>query len=209
MSTFTHKKPDYDYLLKLEHWSKKDAALIISGKDPEDFRNIRFTGNNLPEELVDAYKLYKIFLSYDRYSDYRNQLGDPRTYINLASKKDWPIPEDLLNACSKLIARNKERAVLAEQSEQEIKEAEYDNGARARKYLLKIIGVLTELDESKNNPIPISIPLHERQIVVSSIVEDILQFKEDNDLQITGLGKSNLHEKISEGLKVVWEEYEG
>lgn len=63
------QKPDYEYLMKLDRWSKKDGALIISGVDPDQYREIRFTYKYLDFEkypdLVEVYKLYKLFLSID------------------------------------------------------------------------------------------------------------------------------------------------
>jgi len=203
MSDSAHTVPDYDYLLKLEYWPKKDAALIICGKDPEYYRGMQFSSKNITEELIPAYKLYKIFDSYDKYSNHQERLGKPWTYLSLAHNKDWEIPDALCEAYSKYTVRKNEIAAAAEQRVQEAKEAEYDNGARERKYLLKIIGALAELYTAKE--IPDHVPFAERQIVVSHVVEALLQLKEDHNLQITGLGKSNLHKKISEGLEALWE----
>lgn len=55
------QKPDYKYLMKLDSWSKKDAALIISGFEPDQYRHIHFTNNYIDfekySELVQVYKL--------------------------------------------------------------------------------------------------------------------------------------------------------
>src|SRR3990172_6030615 len=108
MNDSSHPAPDYDYLLKLDHWSKKDAALIICGKDPENYpRDVQFTGNNIPNELREPYKLYKIFVAFDRYADHLHRLGDPCVYINLAYGKDWKIPDDLVVAYTRLQERYK------------------------------------------------------------------------------------------------------
>ena len=44
-------QPDYDYLLKLENWSKKDAALIVCGFAPLGYKSVRFSQKNVPAEL--------------------------------------------------------------------------------------------------------------------------------------------------------------
>lgn len=207
MSNSADTAPNYDYLLKLDHWSKKDAALIICEQDPEHYRSIRFSSKDITEETAQAYNLFKIFVAYDQCSNHQNRLGKPCTYLSLARNKDWEIPNGLCKAYSRFNARKNKRDAAAEQRVQEIKECECNNGARVRKNILKIIGALTQLYKANDTPNPG--PLSGRGIVVADVVEDIMQLKEDHDLQITGLGKSNLHNKISEALKVLGEEYDG
>lgn len=56
-------QPNYDFLLKLEKWTKKDAALILCGFEPSHYKKIRFGQDNLPETLTPAAQLYRIFCS--------------------------------------------------------------------------------------------------------------------------------------------------
>ncbi len=204
MSNSDYTAPNYDYLLKLDHWSKKDAALIICEQDPEHYRSIRFSGKDITEETAQAYNLFKIFVAYDQCSNHQKRLGKPCTYLSLARNKDWEIPNGLCKAYSRFTARKNEIDAAVELRVQETKEYECNNGARERKNLLKIIGALTQLYKADDNPT--SRLLSGRDIVVADVVKDIMQLKEDHDLQITGLGKSNLHNKISEALIVFGEE---
>lgn len=205
-------QPDYDYLLKLENWSKKDASLIICGLNPPDYRSVRFSYKGVPGELEEAHKIYRIFCSVD----FRNKYGfyepHPVHFIQECNEKDIPLPDGLIEAIKRRIAHNKKRKeiLLQEESAEPITqndEVPMDHlaqGARERKYLLKIIGAIAVVCfEEKNKSSSLPYP----KIVVSDIVEDILQYQENNDLRSPGLGKSNLHKKITEGLAVFEEEY--
>lgn len=40
-------QPDYEFYLKLEKWTKKDAALLLCGHDPMHYKTVRFSQDDL------------------------------------------------------------------------------------------------------------------------------------------------------------------
>jgi len=83
--------------------------------------------------------------------------------------------------------------LIEQERKQEEKLSQTNDSARERKNLLKIIGALTIIYMGKKD--------------VSAVIEDILQYLENHDLESPGLSKSNLHKKISEGLAILNEEH--
>jgi hypothetical protein len=51
------KEPDYAFWAKLDSWPLKDAALLLCGSDPDQFRgtNLRFNSKDVPQELTEAH----------------------------------------------------------------------------------------------------------------------------------------------------------
>lgn len=191
------QKPDYEYLIKLDSWSKKDAALIISGLEPDQYRNIRFTHKDLDfakyPELVQAYKLYKVFLSIDfrRHREYQN---NPIAYVVECKKRDWPVPDEVLNLARERYAREKEIDEPDVADEQEL------SGIKEKDYLLKTLGVVIKFYVHKQNNSRLG---DLKNINVSQVVSDVLQFLEDHELKIYGLAKSSLSSRFSEGIKAI------
>lgn len=195
-------KPDYNYLMKLDNWSKKDAALIICGLEPDRYRHIRFSYKDLDfekyPELVPAYKLHKIFLSINfyRHGDYQ---GNPIAYVVECKKREWPVPEELLNLARERYAKEKDLSSSNIETEQ-CKES----GQKEKDYLLKTLGVLAMLYVSKQkNPRLGDI----KNTNISQVVDDVLQFLEDYKFKSYGLGKSSLNRRIAEGLKEVRQDH--
>lgn len=202
-------QPDYEFLLKLEKWSKKDAALIVCGFNPIDYRKVRFGGKDIPSELEVAYKIYQIFCSVDFWIKYQDYKEHPLNYIRECHEKDIAIVEPLREAVKKrleYIETLKEKAKATTQAQETNKEIVYvdsGEGARERRYLLKMIGALAKLyfDNKKQKP-------SDSKQAISHLVEDTLQYLENNQLYSPGLAKSNLHKKISEGIALLLEEQE-
>ena len=197
------KQPDYDYLLKLETWSRREAALIVCGFDPQDFRGVPFSENKLPETLREAYKVYRIF----RTVDFSEKYGKPRPYpldfLVECREKDIAVPDALNAAIERRLEHMqmrrecRERAAQERQETREAKEPKANAGVRERKYLLKMIGALAQVyfvEKNRNSKLPYP------KFIISDVVEDTLQFLEDNAMHSPGLGKSSLHKKITEGL---------
>jgi hypothetical protein len=181
---------NYDFFLKLDKWTKKDAALILSGHDPADYKNLRFSQNDLPSELVVAQQLYRIFCSINFREKYGRE-NYPLDYFLECHRKGIVLSEPLLVSARHLFAHLQKFEQLNNETEGNSVDM------RERNYLLKIIGALT------------SVYCHEKikpsrtkwtKVSVAAVVEDILQYVSDHELASNGLGKSNLHKKISEGI---------
>ena len=179
-------QPDYDFFLKLDKWTKKDAALILCGHDPAEHRNLRFNQDSLPNDLIASQKLYRIFCSVNFLKKYGRD-NYPLDYILECHTKGIALPEPLLSSA---------RAIFKHLQKARQETDDFGN-TRERDYLLKIIGALASVyckektRSSRTKSIKISI---------STVVEDTLQYIEDYELASSGLGKSNLHKKISEGI---------
>ncbi|EKD92202.1 MAG: hypothetical protein ACD_29C00119G0001 [uncultured bacterium] len=80
-------QPDYDFFLKLDKWTKKDAALILCGCDPAKHRNLRFSQDGLPDDLIASQKLYRIFFSVNFIKKYGrdNYPLNGRSIVNVRS----------------------------------------------------------------------------------------------------------------------------
>ena len=189
---------DYDFFLKLDKWTKKDAALILSGHDPADYKNLRLAKDDLPQALIASRQLYRIFCSVN----FREKYGRdnyPLDYFLECYQKGIALSESLLASARQLFQQLQKFARSDSESES------HSVNARERDYLLKIIGALTsvclkeKIKSSRTNRARIS---------VSAVVEDVLQYVDDYELKSTGLGKSNLHKKISEGISVFDENFQ-
>lgn len=197
-------QPDFVYLMKLDSWSKKDASLIISGLNPDEYRKIRFIPKdldfNLHPELTEPYKLYKLFLSIDFYQ-YRNNIDHPLTYICECLKKEWKVPEELIAlAKSRYWRETGRKLTLNGEDEKNDCAEEQIQGKKEKSYLLKSLALMTMLYVSKQNSQRLG---KMKNINVSQVTEDILQFMEDNELNIYGVGKSSLNKRIAEGLRLL------
>ncbi|GEM_PF-6490289 len=179
---------DYHFYLKLDKWTKKDAALILSGHNPLQYKHVRFNQDELQNELSEAYQLYRIFCSVNFSKKYGRE-NYPLDYIVECIKKEITLPEALLASARRLFQRLQQYEHIEQQMNENT--ANDSTGARERHYLLKIIGALASIHGNKKT-----------KPSISALVEDILQYVADHEMPSTGLGKSNLHKKISEGLAV-------
>src|SRR3989338_2222303 len=175
--------PDYNFYLKLDKWTKKDAALILCGHNPSNYKNVRFSQNDLPQELVAAQQLYRIFCSVNFREKYGRE-NYPLDYFLECHKKGIVLSEPLLVSARHLFAQLQKFEQLNNKTEGNSVDM------RERDYLLKIIGALT------------SVYCHEKikpsrtkwiKVSVAAVVEDILQYVSDHELASAGLKKSNLH----------------
>lgn len=176
---------NYKQLMMLEHWSCKDAALIICGFDPDNYRYVRFTPKQINQEsnleLIPAYKLYKIFESVNQNRPYNNRLRNPISYINVCHNKDWPVVEELVN-----LAR-----------ERYLRESPAQIDLKVKDSTLKTLAAIVMLYVSeKKSPELGTI----EKVNVSRLAERILQFLENHNINVHGLGKSSLNEKIAQAL---------
>src|SRR3990167_5808028 len=182
--------PDYHFYLKLDKWTKKDAALILSGHDPLQYKHVRFNQDELPNELTATYQLYRIFCSVNFREKYGRE-NYPLDYFLECHKKGIALSEPLLASARQLFR-------YLEKFEEVTRENPEDSAdSRERNYLLKIIGALTSI--YCNEKIKPS-RTKWTKISIAAVVEDILQYVDDHELASSGLGKSNLHKKISEGV---------
>lgn len=184
-------KINYDFFLKLDKWTKKDAALILCGHDPSDYKNLRLNQNDLPQALIASQQLYRIFCSVNFREKYGRE-NYPLEYFLEYHQKGIVLSEPLLVSARHLFAQLQK----FEQLNNKTKSNSVD--MRERDYLLKIIGALTSVYcHEKIKP---SRTKWTKVSVVAVVVEDILQYVSDHALASSGLGKSNLHKKISEGI---------
>ena len=182
-------QPDYDFFLKLDKWTKKDAALILCGFDPFHYKKLRFGQDNLPEELIPAAQLYRIFCSVNFYAKYHRD-HYPLDYLLECRQKGIALPEPLWASARALFSYLKKFDEVSAESNDSTE-------SRERNYLLKIIGALTSV--YCNEKIKPS-RTKWTKVSIAAVVEDILQYVDDHELASSGLGKSNLHKKISEGV---------
>ena len=185
-------QPDYGFLLKLDKWTKKDAALILSGHDPLQYKSVRFNQDELPEVLSDAYQLYRIFCSVNFTAKYGHE-NYPLDYIVECRKKDIALPEPLLISARQMF-QQLQKFERIEQQMADQTTIDEPVGLRERHYLLKTIGVLASMLGKEK------LKSSNGKLSISPNVEAILQYVSDHDLPTTGLGKSNLYKKISEGI---------
>src|ERR1700722_11806438 len=95
-------EPDYLYWSKWDEWTFKEAALLLHGFEPLDFRDIKFNANkkfNTPE-LEKAYKTF-LFLKKVKWTGLgtvNNNSVHPFDVQKMSHHKDLPIPEKL-NEC--------------------------------------------------------------------------------------------------------------
>lgn len=188
---------DYRYLMMLDFWSCKDAALIICGFDPEQYRHVRFYSKyinaNSNPELIEAYKLYKLFESANQSRAYSNRLGHPISYITVCLKKDWSIPDELFQLADQRYRR--EHSIETADSSEEKQVV-----SRAKDSILKAFAamVMLYISEKKDT--------HKygtfQDINVSQVTDKILEFLENNNFKIHGLGKSSLNEKIGQAIRL-------
>ncbi|MBA2654416.1 MAG: hypothetical protein H0U71_05060 [Gammaproteobacteria bacterium] len=193
-------KADYNYLIKLDTWSKKDAALIISGLDPDQYRHIRFTFKYLDfeknPELIQAYKLYKLFLSIDFYR-HREYQSHPVAYVVECKKKDWPVPDELFNLARERYAKEAVDRSPDNSDGQSAGEA----SQKEKDFLLKTLGVLVKLYVTQQKKPRLG---DSKNVNVSRVVEDILQFIDACNVEkVYGLGKSSLNRRIADGLRLI------
>ncbi len=191
--------PDYNYFIKLDSWSKKEAALIISGLEPDQYRHIRFAYKHLDfekyPELIQAYKLYKLFLSIDFYRHHEYQ-SHPVAYVVECKKRDWSVPDELFKLTRERYAKQME--LSSETAIDQTKDG--DCLQKEKNYLLKTLGsmVMMYIFKQKNSRLG-----DLKNVNVSQVVDDILQFLENNNLKLYGLGKSSLNKRIGDGLRLV------
>lgn len=183
-------QPDHDFFLKLDKWTKKDAALILCGHNPSNYKNLRLTQDGLPQELIPSAQLYRIFCSVNFFTKYGRD-HYPLDYILECHKKGIALSEALLASARQLFRYLKKFEAVTEECPEDSADS------RERNYLLKIIGALTSI--YCNEKIKPS-RTKRTKVSIAAVVEDILQYVNDHELASSGLGKSNLHKKISEGI---------
>lgn len=182
-------KPDYKYYLKLDKWTKKEAALLISGIDPEPLKDFRF-GYKINYEkyptLDAAYKLYKLFQTVDFSLKYQDYCKHPLVYIHECEQRDWPLPEPLSLDAKAFNAEMKIKII---------------NREGERVSLLKTIAALAMLYVDKQKAARLGDINH---IKLSQVTEDILKFLAMNKIKAYGLGNSSLHARIRDGLLLLY-----
>ncbi len=188
-------EPDYTYFIRLKYWSKKDAALIISGLDPSHYQQQKFYPKDIPPELSEVFKLYTLFKTNINYG-----YQEPRDFLRECHRIAWPVPEKLIDAAINLFGNK----TLQETKEPEIQLQDSQDNAREKQNLLKLVGVLIKLYVEKSKA-----PRFLRsngKINTASVIDDILQYVSDHCPEISGLGKSTLYDKIKEAISTVEQE---
>ncbi|MBA2655293.1 MAG: hypothetical protein H0U71_09570 [Gammaproteobacteria bacterium] len=194
-------KPDYEFLLKLDSWSQKNACLIICGLDPDKYRSIRFTvkdhKTNIETypELINPYKLHQIFTSVHFYK-YREHRGHPAAYLNECVQKKWPIPEELWQLAKEAYANQFPELFGSKADETKIEQVK----SKEEEYLSKTLGAVVMAYVFKNKSPRLG---SVKSINIFQVTEDILQFLEDHNLKIYGLGKSSIQRRIAESLRTI------
>lgn len=199
-------QPDYKFWIKLDHWSLKDAALLLNELDPMEYAHIKFNTREIPNssELKEAYKTFLILKDSIRgegksYAD-SNELH-PCNVCIIADKKDITLPKDLVLFLNKHMERNKKR-----EEEQKIATAQHspneDLLIRERRNHLKIFGMFAHLLTEWRNEVyqfEISGRPNSHQIAKALLDKAI-------SMQIEIDGIKSCNRKIAEGLKFLEEE---
>lgn len=200
---------DFDFFFKLDNISLKDAAIVLCGLNPFDYKSVRFNKSSIIAGLEAPQKVYLILRSVDFWQKY--QLAKPKLldYLVECRRKDISIPDPVIEAGKRRFQydQNYRAAHQAPGAESKTDAADVlseSNGARERNYLVKMIGALASVYYKQKikatNP-------QNPSVTITEIVQDIQQYIEDHSLYAPGLGKSNLYKKIAEGIEAFDNEF--
>lgn len=101
-------KPDYRLWSKYDRWTLIEGALLLNELNPFHYRDHRFTVKESPEDptLQKAYESFLIFKNsnWPTTSDFLNRRDShsPSDFINMALRKNLPIPQELEEQLSQL-----------------------------------------------------------------------------------------------------------
>jgi len=167
-------------------------ALLICGFDPDKHSTISLNAKEVPQEFFEAKRLNRIFSKTDFGNRYSFSGVSPLMYINECLRKDIPMPDELLASAKKLHEHTKK----FKSSNEEVAESQRP---RERDNLLKLLGSFVFIYLSKGETVSIK---PQDKVTVSRITENIMQYLSDHEVTMTGLGKSNINKKISEGVQL-------
>jgi N-acetyl-beta-hexosaminidase len=150
-----------------------------------------------------------VFISINFRTTYQELDTNPLAYIAECVRKEWPIAEPLLDLAKQRY--HKEYPHLTYGSLALLRDSNFDCDdekpeptSKEMNYLSKVLGVMVMLYVSEQDNGQKYGKTTKPN--VSAIVEKVLQFMQDNDWDIYGLRKSNLHKKISQALSHVLRE---
>lgn len=220
MTKDTLPELDYEFWSKLDSWNFKDAAFLIHGMDPFDFKHMQFNTKEVPTqpELKIAYKTFLLLKNVMHEQAHHGQSAHPYRIARIALTKQLPISEELILLLNKRSAQEQEeknekrerdqstyspisRSVSSSQKNvrnDQLKEL----STRERRTLLKAIGILTLL-LMENHKRADQFKLSDRPNAFR-IAEAILNKAEK--LGISAEGIKSLDRKIKEALDFLEEE---
>lgn len=199
MNTIT--KPDYVFWCKCDEWTFKDAALLLHGFEPLNWKRAKFNVGKVPDEpeLHEAYKTF-LLLKYATWKGMgliTNNSTHPYAIQEIARYKDLPFPQEITKHLEARRIREEEnphpsRFLNTTHQEMEVpaeKNKDVSAHARERRNLLKTIGLLILILEGNKN------------LSASQLKNIILEQAEHLNIETDGL--KSIDRKISEAMAII------
>ncbi|WP_186014505.1 hypothetical protein [Burkholderia gladioli] len=137
---------DYHYWASLDKWNKKEAALLIDGKDPRSHKEISLRAREIPAGYEHAAKIAAILDRADwaaRYGATAWQVGsNPLYIIDVIRSAGIEVPQPLLVEIKKRQAREAEAEARSKAAQEEDEGNSQRNASAATKErhaMLKLI----------------------------------------------------------------------
>ncbi len=205
-------QPDYKFWSKLDSWSFKDAALLLHGLDPLEFRQLRFNTREIPvsPELKEPYKTFLILkdANSQQQRPYHDGSVSPYFIMTIAIHKELSVPEELFEFLSVRHQREQENKQAADdapqtsQQKQTSVSGDKELTTRERRSLLKSIGIMALLlTEDLKRASQFKLNDRTNAYKIAQAVLDKAHF-----LGIQPEGIKSLDRKITESLELLVEE---
>ncbi len=208
-STIT--KPDYVFWSKWDEWTFKDAALLLHGFEPLNWKEAKFNISKSPDEpeLQEAHKTF-LLLKHANWTGIgliTSSSTHPYAIQEMARYKDLPFPPEItkyLEARRKREQENPHRSRFLNSIPQEMEVAPEKNKeasahSRERRNLLKTIAIivlLLEENEKKYSKLK-----HNENLSASQLKDIILEKAEHLNIETDGL--KSIDRKITEALAIL------
>lgn len=207
---------DYTYWFNLGRWTIKEAALLLTGHDPELMPNPRLA-KDVPSNLLEASKLRRVFLRRTEIRDYGATdyfwfILAAEGFVEFSEPIQTQYEKILINLYGQSVSSNGATRLffaneglkfydqakrLFENSGQNLKSYSENRGKhnkeKERENLLKLLGVLSRmLIEEKGRRVQLNGRLN-----MDKYVSEILQYIDESGIDNEGLGKNTLKSKLT------------
>jgi hypothetical protein len=223
MTKIKFPKPDYKHWTKASSWSLNQAAFLLHGIEPLQFRSLRLAEHDVPSEFLPVQRTYLLLRSvpwreiHTQYHFAKNGIH-PAAVIYEAHKKGLPLPKLLYKAIAALpeykqierdsaaagdIKTATEQSLPATASNKNNPNNKQETSTRERRNFLKAIGILVRLhfdddpDYNRGNG---------KKLNAYQITQTLLDKAQEIGLELEGL--KSLDRKITEALELLYEESE-
>lgn len=200
---------DYESWCRVDEWNFKDAALLLHGFDPLNYRSVKFNLRETPKapELKETYLTFLVLKNFNG-GKHRYMTGaNPLEIFYIAKEKNLPVPEKLNTCLEELFKLKKEKQQLSSPKTFPIKEAiaqenNKDFSVRERHTLLKAIGLFITLLADD--------PKHAKKIIIKGRINasQVMQILSEKaySLDINPQGIKSFDRKINEAMELLEEE---